>query len=239
MHETRNYYQILGLSSHASEAEIKQAYRRLVVKVHPDKNLGSIVADENFRALQEAYDVLSNADRRDQYDTSLVKTSAGCRFQVPCKDSNILLYEAARCGVISKIVSSFKSGGRVQWRNPADDGRTALHAAAFYGHTQAMATLISLGSDLEARNLYQETSLHESCAGGQVEAALLLLRHGASIHAENKYGATGMFFPVTVNPSFSSYRTCIAEPNTKSQPTDAVRQRPSRHRPANKVITSE
>ena len=70
-------------------------------------------------------------------------------------------------------------------------GLTALHAAASCGHAQAVLVLISLGADLEARNLYRDTPLHEGCAAGQTEAALALLRQGAPVGLENKYGATG------------------------------------------------
>ncbi len=64
----RDYYEILGLSRTASESEIKKAYRLLAVKYHPDKNPGDAEAEEKFKECAEAYSVLSDAQKRSQYD---------------------------------------------------------------------------------------------------------------------------------------------------------------------------
>ncbi len=56
----RDYYTVLGLEKGVSDEEIKKAYRRLAVKFHPDKNPGDKVAEENFKELGEAYEVLSD-----------------------------------------------------------------------------------------------------------------------------------------------------------------------------------
>jgi molecular chaperone DnaJ len=64
----RDYYAVLGLEKGASEDDIKKAYRRLAVKFHPDKNQGDKVAEENFKELGEAYEVLSEPQKRAAYD---------------------------------------------------------------------------------------------------------------------------------------------------------------------------
>ena len=64
----RDYYVVLGLEKGASEEEIKKAYRRLAVKFHPDKNPGDKVAEENFKELGEAYEVLNDPQKRAAYD---------------------------------------------------------------------------------------------------------------------------------------------------------------------------
>ncbi len=64
----RDYYEILGVNRNASEAEIKKAYRRLAVKYHPDKNPGDKHAEERFKEISEAYAVLSDAQKRANYD---------------------------------------------------------------------------------------------------------------------------------------------------------------------------
>jgi molecular chaperone DnaJ len=64
----RDYYEVLGLGRNASEQEIKRAYRKLAVKFHPDKNPDDPHAEEKFKELGEAYDVLIDSDKRAAYD---------------------------------------------------------------------------------------------------------------------------------------------------------------------------
>jgi molecular chaperone DnaJ len=65
---TTDYYQLLGVSRDASEADLKKAYRKLAVKYHPDKNPGDTAAEAKFKEISEAYDVLKDADKRAAYD---------------------------------------------------------------------------------------------------------------------------------------------------------------------------
>src|SRR5207245_11410052 len=64
----RDYYEILSVERTASEEEIKRSYRKLAVKFHPDKNPNDPHAEEKFKELGEAYDVLMDADKRAAYD---------------------------------------------------------------------------------------------------------------------------------------------------------------------------
>jgi len=63
-----DYYEILGVSRTATADEIKQAYRRLAIQHHPDKNSGNKQSEEKFKEVNEAYEVLSNAQKRSLYD---------------------------------------------------------------------------------------------------------------------------------------------------------------------------
>ena len=66
--EYKDYYQILGLKKGASSEEIKKAYRKLAIKYHPDKNPGNKEAEEKFKEINEAYAVLSDNQKKAQYD---------------------------------------------------------------------------------------------------------------------------------------------------------------------------
>ena len=64
----RDYYEVLGVGKGADAKEIKKAYRKLAVQFHPDKNPGDSAAEEKFKEAAEAYEVLSDADKRARYD---------------------------------------------------------------------------------------------------------------------------------------------------------------------------
>lgn len=82
-----DYYEELGVEKTAGKTEIKKAYRRLALKYHPDKNPeNKEEAEKKFRALNEAYDVLSDAEKRRQYDLQF-STSQSSAFIVKQKDT--------------------------------------------------------------------------------------------------------------------------------------------------------
>jgi molecular chaperone DnaJ len=64
----RDYYEILGVTKSANDEEIKKAYRKLAIKYHPDKNPDDKQAEERFKEAAEAYEVLSDADKRQRYN---------------------------------------------------------------------------------------------------------------------------------------------------------------------------
>ncbi|MDE6393282.1 MAG: molecular chaperone DnaJ [Muribaculaceae bacterium] len=68
MAEKRDYYEVLGVAKNATADEIKKAYRKKAIQYHPDKNPGDKEAEEKFKEAAEAYDVLSDADKRARYD---------------------------------------------------------------------------------------------------------------------------------------------------------------------------
>jgi DnaJ-class molecular chaperone len=84
----KDYYKILDVKRGAGQKEIKKSYRRLARKYHPDVNPGDSAAEEKFKELQEAYAVLSNEERRKQYD-ELGSEWSGSGFRPPPRGQNI------------------------------------------------------------------------------------------------------------------------------------------------------
>ncbi len=66
--QKRDFYEVLGIAKGASEEEIKKAYRKLAIQYHPDKNPGDKASEEKFKEVSEAYEILSDAAKRQQYD---------------------------------------------------------------------------------------------------------------------------------------------------------------------------
>ena len=63
-----DYYQVLGVSRDASDSEIKKAYRKLAIQYHPDKNPGDKEAEEKFKEISAAFDILKDPEKRAKYD---------------------------------------------------------------------------------------------------------------------------------------------------------------------------
>src|SRR5437868_10235252 len=64
----RDYYEILGVGKNAGADEIKKAYRKVAMQYHPDRNPGDKAAEEKFKEAAEAYEILSDTDKKTQYD---------------------------------------------------------------------------------------------------------------------------------------------------------------------------
>ena len=64
----RDFYEVLGISKSANEGEIKKAYRKMALKYHPDKNPGDNEAEDKFKEAAEAYEILSDPNKKARYD---------------------------------------------------------------------------------------------------------------------------------------------------------------------------
>src|SRR5262245_31690118 len=65
---SRDLYEVLGVARNATEGDLKKAYRQLALQFHPDRNAGDKAAEERFKEVNQAYAVLSDPDKRAQYD---------------------------------------------------------------------------------------------------------------------------------------------------------------------------
>lgn len=82
----KDYYNILGVEKSATEVEIKKAYRKLALKYHPDKNQGDADASDRFKEISEAYETLSNSEKRAKYDMSQNSPFGGASTGDPMMD---------------------------------------------------------------------------------------------------------------------------------------------------------
>ena len=78
----KDYYKILGVERSASEEDIRKAYRKLAMKYHPDRNPNDKEAEERFKEINEAYEVLSDQEKRKKYDAYGANWQQGV-FQPP------------------------------------------------------------------------------------------------------------------------------------------------------------
>jgi curved DNA-binding protein len=109
----RNYYEILGVDKTASEADLKKAYRKLAMQYHPDRNQGDKAAEEKFKEINEAYAVLSDPQKKRQYDTV-----GDTRFHQQYSSDDIFrntdfasIFEEMGLGGRGSFFSSFFGGG--------------------------------------------------------------------------------------------------------------------------------
>ena len=78
--QRKNYYDILGIARDAEQDDVKKAYRRLAFQFHPDTNEGDPKAEDKFKEINEAYDVLSDREKRNLYDLGHDPASRGAPF---------------------------------------------------------------------------------------------------------------------------------------------------------------
>ncbi len=87
-----NYYKILGVTATCSQAEIKKAYRLLAVQYHPDKNGGDKKSEERFKAISEAYNVLSDISKRNAYDYTYKQQKKESKQSITAEDSTLITF---------------------------------------------------------------------------------------------------------------------------------------------------
>ncbi|MFH1145133.1 MAG: molecular chaperone DnaJ [Candidatus Eisenbacteria bacterium] len=123
--ERADYYEVLGVARDATPEQIKKAYHRLAVQYHPDKNPGDRGAEERFKVISEAYQVLSQPEKREQYDRFGHAGVRGAGGENVGFDPMEIFREFARAnagwGGLEDLLGSFMGGGFASRRSPAAD----------------------------------------------------------------------------------------------------------------------
>jgi DnaJ-class molecular chaperone len=181
MSKNRDYYEVLGVKRDASDDEVKKAYRKLARKYHPDLNPGDKSAEEQFKVLQDAYDVLSNAEDRklyDQYGENWRAVKAGAGTPPPPGYEGYERYEGYPGTGRSASGAAGPGGGGSRGGFNFDDFdfsrfRTTAQSQGGFdifeemfggGFGTGRATRSGRGRDIEAEF---ETSLEEAHRGGR------------------------------------------------------------------------
>ncbi|MEC8753361.1 MAG: DnaJ C-terminal domain-containing protein [Verrucomicrobiota bacterium] len=112
----RDYYEVLGVNRSASSDEIKKAYRKIAMKYHPDQNPGDAVAEEKFKEAAEAYEILSDAQKKTQYDQfghqAFGAGGFGGGFGGGFRNASDIFEEFSFSGGLGDILSEMMGGGR-------------------------------------------------------------------------------------------------------------------------------
>src|SRR3954452_21706883 len=154
----RDYYEVLGVSRDADESSIKKSFRRLARELHPDVNAHDPEAEEKFKEAAEAYEVLSDAERRRTYDAYGHDGLRSGGFQ-PNMDFG---------GSISDLFSAFFGQGGFD----AAFGGTRMRGGAVQGGDVALAVQITLADAAHGTAVdvsYDETATCETCHGNGAE----------------------------------------------------------------------
>jgi molecular chaperone DnaJ len=154
----RDYYEVLGVDREADEATIKKSFRRLARELHPDVNAHDPEAEEKFKEAAEAYEVLSDTDRRQTYDAYGHEGLKGGGYSPNFQDF----------GSISDLFSAFFGSGGFD----TAFGGTRMRGGAVQGGDVALAVQITLqqaaqGAEVEVA--YDATALCETCHGNGAE----------------------------------------------------------------------
>lgn len=140
MTQRKDYYGILGVAAGACESEIKIAYRKLALQHHPDTNRGDPQAEDRFKEINEAYEVLSHKDKRHQYDLGHDPLAGGFPFRPPPFDSWSDPFEES-------FFSAFRCRGGGLGRAFGRRGR------GFRGTKAQPAAFVPNGSDIPIQDL--------------------------------------------------------------------------------------
>lgn len=181
----RDPYEVLGVRRDASEQEIKKAFRRLARELHPDVNAHDPLAEDKFKEAAEAYEILSDADRRATYD----------RYG----------HEGLRSGGFSPNFDAFGSIGDLF--DAFFGGQFGARSGPAPGGDVAVSVEIELAEAAEGKNVevsYEAVEVCEHCRGNGAEP-------GTPIETCNRCGGSGQLQGVTRTPFGQMVRTVVCD----------------------------
>lgn len=195
----RDYYEVLGVERTASNDDIKRAYRRLAMKWHPDRNPGNAEAEVEFKACAEAYEVLSDSERRSRYDQH---GHAGLR-QTPGHDFRSMNVD----DIFSMFADIF--GGQVGGGGAARRGVTRGYDL----ETEVEITLDEVLHGAERQVEFKRLDVCHTCSGtGAKPGSKPTQCSTCGGHGQvQQTGFGGMFRMVTTCPTCRGRRTVIAD----------------------------
>jgi 26S proteasome non-ATPase regulatory subunit 10 len=105
----------------------------------------------------------------------------------------IVLYKAAKAGKLDEVEAAVDAGAPMEWANPDDGGKRAVHVASALGHKDVVSFLGSRGADVNAVDTYSQwTPLHHAAYAGKASVCTTLLALGADPAAKNEFGGTAL-----------------------------------------------
>ncbi|MFA5270194.1 MAG: molecular chaperone DnaJ [Patescibacteria group bacterium] len=168
---SKDYYQILGVSKGATADEIKQAYRKLALKYHPDKTKGDAEGEKRFKEANEAYQVLGNADKRRQYDQfgqTFGGSSRGGFSGFRPEDFSKFTQDFGDMTGFEDIFDAFFGGGRRRQKSPEQANR----GSDIEGHLQV--SFIDAAHGAKKKMGINRSRVCETCGGsGAVDGKLI------------------------------------------------------------------
>jgi molecular chaperone DnaJ len=182
----RDYYEVLGVDKNASEQEVKKAYRKMALKFHPDKNPDNPEAESKFKEAAEAYEVLSNADKKGRYDqyghAGMKNGPGGFGGAGMSMDDIFSQFGDIFGGAFGGAFSGFSGGGRSQTRRRVNRGSNIRVKVAL--------TLQEISNGVEKKIKVNKYIGCNTCEGTGA-------KHGSSYGTCNTCHGTGQVVQVT------------------------------------------
>jgi len=213
----RDYYEVLGVARGASEEDLKKAYRRLAIQLHPDRNPGNKQAEERFKEVNEAYQVLSDPERRSQYDRFGHNAFQGPQGQGPFGGFD---FSQGFEEVFSDIFGDFFGTGRGRARSRSRRGDDLRYDLEVEFEEAARGT--------EKVVRFQRLTLCESCNGSRARGGSTGARQCPNCRGSGQVRTQQGFFSISTTCSqCRGEGSIISDPCPKCQGQGRLRKQES------------